>query len=164
MQFVLARSGKVALTIRHGLAYPQGFEFELECLMIGEPDDPEDWMGFEGLPYYSKKWARPDELPDGLFRFGLEFADGSKVTTLRFYEEMHMKRPTHPVLHSLGSSSGGPGRRKARYWVWPLPQQGPVAFVCEWPALGIPLTRHEVDSSAIREASTRATPIWPTQS
>ena len=31
--------------------------------------------------------------------------------------------------------------------MWPLPPIGPLFFVCEWPAAGIPLTRVEVDRS-----------------
>jgi hypothetical protein len=161
MQFVLARSRYVVLTIRHVLAYPKGIEFELESLTVSEPDDPEDLMGFQGLPYYTKRARTPDALPEGLFRFGLQFADGSKVTTLRYYHAMHAERPKDPVLMPSGSGATGPAGAHTRYWLWPLPLADPLAFVCEWPALGIPFTRHEVDTSGIREAAARAVQIWP---
>ena len=57
---------------------------------------------------------------------------------------------------------GGGGRRyDMRYWVWPLPPPGPVAFVCEWPAFGIPESRAELDARLILDAAARAVESWP---
>jgi hypothetical protein len=159
MQFVLARSTEVVLVVRHVLAYLQGMEFELELLVTSEPDDPDELMGFEGLPYYMKKAPNPNALPDGLFRFGVQFSDGSKATTLRFYQPMHVERPDQPVLQREGSQNLGTGRIH-HYWLWPLPTPGTLAFVCEWPAFGIGFTRHEVDASPIRLAGSKASAIW----
>jgi hypothetical protein len=41
-------------------------------------------------------------------------------------------------------------------WVWPLPPAGRLALVCEWPAAGILLTRHEIDAQLILDAASRA--------
>ena len=38
---------------------------------------------------------------------------------------------------------------------------GPFAFVCEWPARGIGLTRVEIDSQALLDAANRTKPLWP---
>jgi hypothetical protein len=35
-----------------------------------------------------------------------------------------------------------------------------MAFVCEWPALGIPVTRAEVDTRIILETAARALTLW----
>ncbi len=35
-------------------------------------------------------------------------------------------------------AGGGPRSAFWRWWAWPLPPAGPLEFVCEWPALGIP--------------------------
>jgi hypothetical protein len=48
-------------------------------------------------------------------------------------------------------------------WVWGLPPPGPLAFVCEWPARGIPETRVEIDAGLVLEAAARAVAIWPEQ-
>jgi hypothetical protein len=48
-------------------------------------------------------------------------------------------------------------------WVWGLPPPGPLAFVCEWPARGIPETRVEIDAGLVLEAAGRAVAIWPDQ-
>lgn len=163
MQTTLARSSNVILTIRHLLAYRHGIEFELESTTLNEPDGPEDLGGFVGLPYYSKKSPDPSKLPDGLFRFGVQFPDGSKVTTVRYYQTIHTERPKEPVLQSVGSGHVGGRRQVAGYWLWPLPSTGNLIFVCEWPALGIPFTRHEIDTTQIRDAAQKSQPLWPGQ-
>jgi hypothetical protein len=43
----------------------------------------------------------------------------------------------------------------------PIPPPGQLAFVCEWPALQIPLTRATLDAEVIRDAARRAVVLWP---
>jgi hypothetical protein len=45
--------------------------------------------------------------------------------------------------------------------VRPLPPAGPLAFVCEWAALGIPEKRTELDAQLILDAATRSVRTWP---
>ena len=47
--------------------------------------------------------------------------------------------------------------------MWPLPPIGPLFFVFEWPAAGIPLTRVEVDSKPLRDAAERSRELFPNQ-
>jgi hypothetical protein len=68
--------------------------------------------------------------------------------------------PTGPLMFGRGGGGGG-AKWEQRYWVWPLPPAGPMAFVCEWPARAIPLTEHEVDGTRIREAASSAEVLWP---
>ena len=48
-------------------------------------------------------------------------------------------------------------------WVYGLPPPGPLAFVVEWPARGIPETRVEFDAGLVLAAAARAVRIWPDQ-
>ena len=52
-------------------------------------------------------------------------------------------------------------RYAASYYVWPLPPDGPLRFVCEWPAYGIGESRVEMDAALILDASARAVRFWP---
>jgi len=88
-----------------------------------------------------------------VFRYGLRRSDGTKVTS---------------VDRICGISVPGSGLwRIARgpsgsvCWTWPLPPDGPLELVCEWPAGGIPVTAIELDGTAIRAAGLRATPLPP---
>jgi len=47
--------------------------------------------------------------------------------------------------------------------MWPLPPPGPLSFVCEWPAAGIPLSRAQIDGQSIIDAAPRAQTIFPDQ-
>ena len=64
------------------------------------------------------------------------------------------------LLIPRGGGGGGRHTSQVGYWVWPLPPPGPLAFVCEWRAVGIPLTRVEVDAAPIIAAARRATVLW----
>ncbi len=167
MQFRLARSQNAVMTIRHLVAHSNGIEFQLECLVIEPPEDEEDLMGFMGRPYYTKRSSDPSRLPEGLFRFGVRLADGSKATTLQApWRGASVSAvsgiPEQPVLLPVGSgSSGAPRLLQAGFWLWPLPPAGRITFVCEWPILGISFTEREIDATPIREAAARSSHIWP---
>jgi hypothetical protein len=94
-----------------------------------------------------------------LFRFGVQLADGSKAV----YEEATPfgdQEPAGPVLASAGGGGGGRSWNFA-VWLWPLPPPGPLAFVVQWPAKGIPETWQQADAGSIREAAERAEVLWP---
>jgi hypothetical protein len=50
------------------------------------------------------------------------------------------------------------------YWVWPLPPDGPLTFVVEWPAHGVPLTQARVEAAMIRRAAAQDERLWPADS
>ncbi len=57
----------------------------------------------------------------------------------------------------MQDGGGGGGRRyDMGYWVWPLPPPGPVTFVCEWPAYGIPENHVVVEGALFLAAAGRA--------
>jgi hypothetical protein len=62
------------------------------------------------------------------------------------------------MLPLRGSGRGGSGESRFQqgYWISPLPPPGPVGFVCEWPAVGIPVARQELDAQLIRDAAENA--------
>jgi hypothetical protein len=41
------------------------------------------------------------------------------------------------------------------------PRQGPLAFVCTWPARQLPASGVEIDARLVLEAAARAAPVWP---
>ncbi|WP_261559791.1 hypothetical protein [Frankia tisae] len=50
---------------------------------------------------------------------------------------------------------------RLRYWLWPLPPAGPLTFVADFLARGLPESRVAVDGAAIRAAADRAVDLWP---
>ncbi len=158
LDVVLATSAKAVVTLGPAVAYPQGFE--LGYLVL--PRDPKVGEHLTEMHRYQRRPANDEAgLPDELFRFGLEFADGARVTTLEEHRAFDSRAGElqGPVLVPRGGG-GSFDRWHGSYWVWPLPPAGPVAFVCEWPVAEIPLTRVELDAARIREAAGRARVLW----
>ena len=159
LAIVLARTDDVALGITGLVAFPTGFNLRLSLRRrVPSPLGPA-W----GDPFHHQHPTSSTLAPDVL-RFGIQFSDGRKATTLDGFPNRDPHRPgelpSGPVLIHRGGSGGSGHAFDHDYWVWPLPPAGPLAFVCEWPAEGIALTRIEIDAGAILEAATRANVLW----
>jgi hypothetical protein len=68
-----------------------------------------------------------------------------KVTSLGRFPGVEAA-PSPPVLVPR-AGGGGDGRWQQNNWVWPPPPEGPLAFICEWPALGIALSRVQIEAA-----------------
>ena len=158
---VVTRSGRAAIALGALAAFPNGFEFEFDVRLR----DRELSQSIHGAPpwlYGRLPGQQSAELPDELLRYGVEFSDGSKATSLEhppFVSPGEEPDPASPVLVPRGGG-GGEARWEQRCWVWPLPPAGRLAFVWEWPLADIPLTHFELDASVVREASERAVVLW----
>jgi hypothetical protein len=181
LELLLARSEKAVVVIDSATAYQTGVEFTVEVRWCGESPDW-IWRGLSPSPHRS--WS--GEPPDELLRLGVQFADGSKATTLdsgpaerlaaayaRAVEDSGVEGPVGglgeepdapemtegPVLQEQRAGGGG-HRWSQSLWLWPLPPKGPLSFVCEWPALGIALSRTEIDTALLHEAAARSRTVW----
>jgi hypothetical protein len=114
----------------------------------------------ESARYYSllRDDAGDGEVPPEQLRFGLLFSDGSKCTTLDPWRDSH-DGEKRMQMHQGGGGGGG-GEQYADMWVTPIPPEGPVEFVCEWPAFGIEETTHRLDGSHFIKAAEKAKPIF----
>jgi hypothetical protein len=156
LNLVIGRSDKAALWIPAVTAYLDGFEFDIELRYRSDEDEFEPPFLFGHHP---RRRRRPQEgLDPDLLMLGIQFSDGRKATNLG--SRMSDEPPEGPVLSPRGGG-GGEGRWQQEFWVWPLPPEGPLAFVCEWPAASIPETRSEIDSAVVRDAATDAAVLWP---
>ncbi len=158
LELVLARNEKVAVCVTRLAGYPTGFEFDLVTMAApGQRELDLDPMLFGRRRRLVRRGEQ--ELDPELLRIGVQFADGAKATnTGGFYHDQ--EPPAGPVMHSGGGGGGGSSWRQ-HMWVWPLPPPGPVAFVCEWPTVKIPLSRAELDAQTILDAAGRAQVIFP---
>jgi hypothetical protein len=156
---IAARSENAAVCLVLATAYPMGVQFQIDVR----------WRAEVTSISMSAAWdqeLRPgQELPAELFRAGFQLADGSKATwlgaagragTTRLRPDV---RPRGPVLWP-GAGGGGTRDWSQDLWLWPLPPEGRLEFVCEWPALDIELTRAELDARQIREAAARSQTLW----
>jgi hypothetical protein len=159
MDFVLARTEKVAVAVWGVAAFPTGITFSVATVLRESVDDVDLDPDMSMYHYSRLRRSGPDALPDDLLRFGVQMPDGTKATNLMTGLSLPEGTPTGPVLMQRGGRGGGRVYRQG-WWLWPLPPEGPLTFVCEWPAHEITLTRHEVDAGPIREAAKDAQAIW----
>jgi len=158
LRLVLARTGEVAVAVVDVVAFTTGLSLELVALRRG-PSEPGSFDHPFG--HFWQPAAGP-ELPPKLLRFGVELSDGARATTLGAHPTTLAAEGAPPGAILLpGGGSGGEGYWESSFWLWPVPPPGPLAFVVEWPAEGIELTRHEVDAEPIIEASRRSEVLWP---
>jgi hypothetical protein len=163
LRFVLARTPDLAIGIIEATAYTSGFEVKLVRRSRKRSYDDFDHLDVHHPMMWKRhqEMLRSGQLPPELFRFGIEFSNGSKATTLggHPYDLEGERPPKGPILIERGGGGGG-GDWDQRYWVWPLPPEGPLAFVCEWPAKGVPLTRREIEAELVRSAAGQVEVLW----
>jgi hypothetical protein len=162
LNLVIGRAEKAAVWIPALTVYPDGFEFEVE--IRHRLDDEQFEHPFFMGHHHRRRPVASEELPAELLRLGIEFSDGRKATNLG---GPHWLRPDEPdaepegpLLQPSGGGGGGGGRWRHGFYVWPLPPAGALAFVCEWPAAAIELTRSEIDTDSLRAAAIDAVVLW----
>jgi hypothetical protein len=162
LSLVIGRAEKAAVWIPALTVYPDGFEFEVE--IRHRLDDEQFEHPFFMGHHLRRRAAASEELPAELLRLGIEFSDGRKATNLG---GPHWLRPDEPdaepegpLLQPSGGGGGGGGRWRHGFYVWPLPPAGALAFVCEWPAAAIELTRSEIDTDSLWAAAADAVVLW----
>jgi hypothetical protein len=143
----LARSERAAVAITGMAAHATGFEIFMTARM--RPDGDGQRSGPKRLHGDPRS-----------FRFGLQFADGTKAISEHARPPRDDTEPDGPILRVF-MAGGGPHTHYARWWAWPLPPSGPDDFVCEWPPFGIPETRATLDAALILDAARRSTQLWP---
>ena len=156
----IARSETTTIELAYLDAYPDGFVFRVQ----GETLIPYEDLRREGedlgADIFGRHWPmvgeKRDEIPPQMLRIGVEFADGRRATSI----SGHTEPRDGPVMWPLSGGGGSSGGFNQGYWVTPLPPEGPVAIVCEWPVAGIPVSRHELDSQLILEAADRARAVY----
>lgn len=156
LELVIARNERAAVAVTKLGAYPAGFDFDL-LIIVADTDDELDPMAM-GFHRPGRRGADRQQM----LRFGVQFADGSKVTNLPGREAAlarHAQRdggqPASPVMHPMGGG-GGSGEWRQRFWIWPLPPPGALTFACEWPGAGLELAVVTVDAAPLLDAATRA--------
>jgi hypothetical protein len=163
---LLARTDDTVVALTDVRGYPNGFVFLLRLRwgLVADPYEQPPWP-FPMLG--SPSPLHGDPFPDELLRFGVQFADGRRVTNMDGYPYVPEGLPPDQPVLVEGGGLGGEGGCLGRGASWdldqavqPLPPPGPLAFVCAWPSRGIPETRVEIDAGLVLDAAAAAVPYF----
>jgi hypothetical protein len=147
---ILARTDRVGVWISDARVYPTGLSFAV-ALVRREPQDLHD------RPHHPFLMHGPAQ--DGDPRFGVAYADGRKAVAGA--PGPRTAGEERSIVLSQGGGGGSQRRWEGRFWLWPLPPEGPLTFAFTWPEEGIGETTVEVDAGPIRDAAGHVVELWP---
>jgi len=157
-ELVLARTDEVAIAIGSIRAYPNGFEFTVHVRFreaaadFGPGHDPFSWH----------RRGHGGSGPPDVLRLGVAYADGRRTATTSGQPGPGDEDDGQLRLMHQGGGGSALGFDQ-NFWLYPLPPQGPVAFVAAWLEFGVPEVTAEIDAAAIQAAAERAVVLWPEQ-
>jgi hypothetical protein len=149
---MLACTDELAICVCGLVAFPAGFIVNVVALSrLDPPREPMSLLAHG--PGFAPGGA-------GMFRFGMGFSDGTKVTDGTRRGRSGPAEPGQRILRPRGGSSGG-RRSTVGFWCAPLPPPGPMSFVCQWPARGVEEAAVQLEAQLVLDAAARASAIWP---
>jgi hypothetical protein len=160
LHLAIGESDGALVALQSVTAYEHGLILHLAARAKREPAEPTE-DDFHSFPEGHFDYLDPRSAK--FVRFGVQFADGSKVTNLEpvpSWWEDDPPEPEGPVLIGDPDSGGyeGPGI-DLDYWLWPLPPPPGLRVVVEWPEERIGESSAEVAVAPLLEARSRNTRI-----
>lgn len=161
----LAVNDHLALGLIGVAVYSDGVEFRLEGRLRRDGLPAAEWNELCADFVGHGPMGGPTN-PAGRLRFGLVLGDGEKVLVEGFPYFGGEAQASDTTAHSLSRNSAGASGGSHSYsstdrlWLWPLPPEGPIEFVMQWPALDVDERRIVLDGSAMRDLATRVQRFW----
>jgi hypothetical protein len=152
IRLLLARTEQAAVAIIGLSAFVTGFDL-LVSVQLREAVPGTSDASFLG--------ALDDQpLEEGFLRLGVQFSTGEKTTNMQLAATRGGGSEAAGPIMKVRGAGGGLLDREWRYWVSPLPVAGRLAFVCEWPAFGIPESSMEIDGQVLVDAASESLELW----
>lgn len=162
---ILATTEHMAVALIGAFVHREGVELRIERRLRRRDLPLRAWNDLVGKFAEHSMFGPPEDLATRL-RFGLVLGDGEQVLDGRPYDpgaDPNAPPERHSLMRNGGSGGGSEHSHTASegLWLWPLPPEGPIELVMQWPALGIEETRAVLDGTSIRELAQRAVTLWP---
>ena len=154
-EVLVVRTDRVAVAVGSVCAYPNGFEFTVH--VRSRRVDQE--FGPSGDPFSWHRQFAGAHTPADVLRLGVLYADGRRTATTS--SRVHRDDSSDELV--LNQEGGGGNERSwdQRFWVHPLPPDGPVTLIASWLEYDVTEARAELDGTVIRAAAGRAISLWP---
>ncbi|MGN6426444.1 MAG: hypothetical protein ACTHMF_06465 [Leifsonia sp.] len=153
----IALTERVALILTIARVYSNGVELVVERRVRRGDSSRRDWQELQSRMHDHFGRFDPERL-----RYGVVLGDGQKLI-LDLAPGLHGVAPErHALTHTRGNGGGSEdfSTFEDGMWLWPLPPEGPLEVVAQWPAFGVPESHVVLDSAPLRELASRARPVW----
>jgi hypothetical protein len=157
---ILGRSAHGVVALSHAAVFSTGLRLHL----VARAREV-DRSAANRLMHEQHLWEPGVEPTESFLRVGIELPHGARASNLGGTRPGFEEEPDGPVFFENGgggsSSSGDAVAIHLGYWLWPLPEPGPILVSCEWPLVGIPLSTAEIDGAELVAAAERVVALWP---
>lgn len=158
LNIVMAQTDDVAVVLGQLEVWHGGLQLTLWAVAHDATVNLLSALAREVYAEAGRSWPPPE-----LLRFGVQYADGRKATNLD-EDRLDPSEPSPPIaeLHlQQYLRSGGTGGHCMGFRLTPLPPEGTMLFVCEWPEYAIAESRVMVEGKLVLDAAARARRLWP---
>lgn len=157
---IVGRSERGVVALSHAVAFSTGLRLHVVARARGLEPSP-----VQRLMHQQHLIEAGLEPSDSFLRLGVELPGGARLSNLGARRPLLEKGPEGPVFFENGgtgsSASDDAVHIRQGYWLWPLPEPGPILVSCEWPLVEIPLSTVEIDGAPLVAAAERAVALWP---
>lgn len=163
---ILVRREELAVYVNDFSVYPNGFTLTITTLRRQQAGAG-GWDGHPGHhpnpfgPRRNRGGGGSAEELEGIFRFGVRFADGRSgaFEGLGAWRGEVVEAPAAPFV-SMHAGHGNESEWVQGLWVWGIPEEGDVELIYSWLAEAVPESRVVVDGDVLRDAAARAVTLW----
>lgn len=153
----IAATESAAMILTIARVYGNGVELVVERRIRRGNTRRRDWR--ESQPRMHDRFGRSD--PERL-RYGVVLGDGQKLILDLPPGLSRVAPERHSLAHTRGSGNGSEDfyTFEDGMWLWPLPPEGPLEVVAQWPAFGVPESHVVLDSAPLLALASQARPLW----
>ncbi|SEI16587.1 MULTISPECIES: hypothetical protein [unclassified Leifsonia] len=153
----IAVTENVAIILAAVRVYSNGVEFLIDRRIRRGRASSQEWREMQSKINDHFVRFHPKRL-----RYGVLLGDGQQVILGSPPGVYGVTPQSHTLSHTGGGGGGSEDFYRAddALWLWPLPPEGPVEVVVQWPAFDVPESRVVLDSVPLRELASQARPVW----
>lgn len=148
INLTLARTPDLIIALTHADVFTAGLTLHLSCR-----------SGSTAVDENGRPKLIATSRPTGTLLFGVEFSDGRSATNMTGALP-EVGDPEQPLLQRA-TAHGSSSVDDRAYYLTPLPPPGPMTVLVAAPLLDIPDHRHQIDTTAFRDAHSRTAVLWP---
>ncbi|MEV8212863.1 hypothetical protein [Leifsonia sp. NPDC077715] len=154
----LAVTDTVAIVVSHARVFRNGVDIVIDRRTRRGGRTRREWETMQWSAHASFPGSGADRL-----RYGMALGDGQHLLLDRpGWTPDEDRGDAHSLFATGGGGSGGPDYTVYLdgMWLWPLPPEGPLEIVTQWPAEGIPESRVVIDGGALRARAVDSRKVW----